>query len=829
MYTVDQFNISALQEYSGSFLDSVFYGDVLANNATNYIVDLSSSVVTESIDPFQRKRIWSRVDSSQTTALRKENILFSDRLKYKYSKTFGGSRTSNGFMTLVSNGEQWFDSFLPSPLDIGKTNGIKFAFLPGTSGSLEAAPNFNLPSAGANDIPIIFGTTVPAGLSNVADAIDTTWLSNPYPFQARYKNIARKTSTTFTLPQRENVEIDLSTGALIFPVSQSDSVGTIYYIASDQPEGFFNTLYEGEYLDRLTSSEFIQTSFPNGVHLTSSFSGSHAHDFPGGIFGANSEAQQVLFGGHGIIVKRQQGTSGWTIIQEGEPYDLNGAANSRGPNSFGFLQFGVWVFVGTGAKILTNTSYNLSTAFQARTPSDSYAGDFYDVAYECSDTTFTSTNKFVAVGSEGEIQYSSDGYTGATWARTAGSPYGSFKFRSVDYSPKHDVFVAVGDGGRIYYSTTGNPAGTWTQVPQTGNLSGFTDDLYTVKCHYGTTTGHIVVAGANGAIAVCDAFPSSPANWQVCTPANSYTGTFRGSARTSQDSTGGADYLFYLVGSAGMIQAIKDNGATVEEITENPDNTQLQFNTITDRALWPSPVKEWPTTGDYVVAGDTFYTTKNAIGRVVDIESDGYTYLSSSDGYKGFVNTGDVIPLGGSGISANSFYTRSKFEDTMKTFFGFGKGASIALPDGFLPGDINFLPNVSVDFLDKKTIVSDNQLEFFRFIGPKPLGYRYGIYNPSPKSTKCIFRRDHFGHPRDMLEQRPMTKFFLPASDTSNQTVTQGAVVVQFVSGTSSYDRAKTYLTASSEVSFNKKDSGIYDFECKSGQPFFDNQLGLED
>lgn len=828
MSTPDQYLINQLQYYSASYTDGVFYGNVLSNNATQYKVQISGSVltdITESIDPFQRSLIWSKAFSLGTLELKKRNLLYSDRIKFKQGKTFGGSKTANAYLTLVCSEEQVYDSFLPSPLDISKVNNVDYAFMSSVSGSLQASTNFSLPAAGGNDIPIIFGKSVPTSLLNVSGAIDTTWLTNPFPFQARYKTLSRITNESYILPEKQDVSVDFSTGQLISPVSQSDVIGTVYYISAQEPEGFTNSIYEGEHQDRLIAAPFTEMNFPEGVSLTSSFYGSHAHDFAGSAFGQNSEAQQILVGTNGLIVKRQEGTLGWSIVQEGLSYHLSGASSSRGPNFFGFQQFGYWALVGTGGTILTNDDYALGSNFTT-VSANGYTGNFTGVAYECADSTFNSANKFVAVGTNGEIQHSTD-YTGATWSRPTGSPYGAgaFDFYDIDYDVTHDMFIAVGTGGVIYYSAAGDPTTTWTQVSQTGNLSGFTDDLFTVCCHYGGG-GQIVVAGANGAIATCDASPISPANWTVQTAASSYTGTFRGSARSSNDSTGGGDYLFYLVGDNGMIQACKDDGDSWEEIIESPNDTNLQYNTITSKGLWPDPSKQWPTTGDYIVAGDAYFTTKNAIGRVVDIESTSYSYDQESGG---FVNTGDLISPGGSGLSIGSSYTRSKLSDGLKTFFGIGPGVSIQLPDTFLPGTIDFLPGVAVDFHDIKTITDDNQVEFFRFIGPKPLGYRYGIYNTKPTGTKCVFRRDHFGHPRDMLEQRQLTKFFLPSSDTTNQTITQGAVVVTFVSGTQSYDRAKMYLTASSEVSFNKKDSGIYDFECKAGQPFYDDQVGLEE
>lgn len=831
MTTTDQFQLSSLQEYSGSFLDSVYYGNVLSNNSELYIIDLSSSVVTESIDPFQRSRIWSKADESITTGFRKRNILYSDRVKYQENITFGGSRTSNGFMSIGTQGEHYFDSFVPSPLNIGKANGIKYALLPGSSGTLEGSSNYNLPACAPADIPILFGNSVPSGLEEVSGAIDTSWLQSPYPFQAKYKNITRTFNDSFSLSEKLNAEVDLSTGAIISPVSQSDTVGTVYYISDQTTSGFSNAIYEGEFIDRLTVSPFTQMTFPiDLLPFTTVFNGSHTTDFRSA--GAPSGGQQILVGDDGVVIRRQEGIEGWFLVQDGQAFNYYDASSSRGLNSFFQYRFGAWVIVGEGGRIHIGDTSNFYSGIDtvAATAGSSYSGTFYGVAH---DMTFIAPNngssRFVAVGESGEIQYSAD-YTGTgTWTRPSGAPYGSATFRAIDYHPGFDQFIAVGDNGIIYYSAVGDPTAAWTAVTKIGNLSEFTGSLHTVRCAYGAQTpssGYIVVAGANGAIATCEGVAITEGGWTVRTAADGYTGTFRGSARPTTDVTGGSEYTFYLVGDGGMIQTCQGNGSTWEVVSESPDDSNLQYNTITSAGIWESPDRNWSTTGDYIVAGSPYFLTKNLIGRVVDIESTGYTWLSGSD-FTGFVNTGTTIDKGGSGTAPSSKYVRSTSADSLKTFFGFGKGASINIPGDFTPSQLTFLPNVSVSFADTKYIVDDNQFEFARFIGPRPNGFRYGIENVVPTQTKCVFRRNKFGQPRDMLEQRPSGKFYLTDGETGAHTTTQAAVLVTFISGSTSYERAKTYLTASSEVSFNKKDSGIYDFEYKSGQPFFDDQIGL--
>ena len=95
-------------------------------------------------------------------------------------------------------------------------------------------------------------------------------------------------------------------------------------------------------------------------------------------------------------------------------------------------------------------------------------------------------------------------------------------------------------------------------------------------------------------------------------------------------------------------------------------------------------------------------------------------------------------------------------------------------------------------------------------------GWRYGVVSAFPYYSSCIFRSSRFGQFRDMFEQRKNTKFFDPfGTIVGNKGLSGAAVQVKFVSGSSSE-------ITSSNPSFNPNDSGNYDFECKSGQPWQD-------
>jgi len=107
-------------------------------------------------------------------------------------------------------------------------------------------------------------------------------------------------------------------------------------------------------------------------------------------------------------------------------------------------------------------------------------------------------------------------------------------------------------------------------------------------------------------------------------------------------------------------------------------------------------------------------------------------------------------------------------------------------------------------------------------------GWKYGIYNGLPTKFSCVFRRDHFGHPRDLLEGRPYTKTF-------NDPVAGGpldeAGGISFLSGSALSGESDNWLTASVYSSrdvvaayrVNPYGSGIFDKAYRASMPWFDN------
>ena len=95
-------------------------------------------------------------------------------------------------------------------------------------------------------------------------------------------------------------------------------------------------------------------------------------------------------------------------------------------------------------------------------------------------------------------------------------------------------------------------------------------------------------------------------------------------------------------------------------------------------------------------------------------------------------------------------------------------------------------------------------------------GWKYGMMNGFSLRSGQIFRRDHFGQPRDMLEQRLDAKFFDElglASDGNASTV---------VSVKSSPVQVKFYDSAGNQTDALKTLSSNVSFEATSSQPYTD-------
>lgn len=107
-------------------------------------------------------------------------------------------------------------------------------------------------------------------------------------------------------------------------------------------------------------------------------------------------------------------------------------------------------------------------------------------------------------------------------------------------------------------------------------------------------------------------------------------------------------------------------------------------------------------------------------------------------------------------------------------------------------------------------------------------GWKYGLYNGVPTNFSAVFRQNHYGQFRDMLEQRIYTKAY-------NNPLIGGPMDnnggINFISGSALLGESNDYITASIYASDNVTEayrvnpygSGIFDKEYRASQPWYDN------
>jgi len=113
--------------------------------------------------------------------------------------------------------------------------------------------------------------------------------------------------------------------------------------------------------------------------------------------------------------------------------------------------------------------------------------------------------------------------------------------------------------------------------------------------------------------------------------------------------------------------------------------------------------------------------------------------------------------------------------------------------------------------------VEDFNIHYLRLTG-----WKYGVYHALPCYSSCHFRRGKFGMFRDMLEQRPYTKFVKISINNNNKRRNNTKVENLGAACLFTFLSSSTAFVTSSNPSLNTRDSGIYDIEGKAGQPFAD-------
>lgn len=163
------------------------------------------------------------------------------------------------------------------------------------------------------------------------------------------------------------------------------------------------------------------------------------------------------------------------------------------------------------------------------------------------------------------------------------------------------------------------------------------------------------------------------------------------------------------------------------------------------------------------------------------------------------------------------------WSDLSKTFYGTGDGGKTVFgrygensgSQGGTGLDLGrYQPRFAFQYKPGASAIATSALVSIPLIR----GFKFGVKNTIAEPATARFSRKHFGHVRDMLEQR---QGYATINKKTGARI-YAPVSVTFVSGTTSFQRSVWYASSSTTTDFNPRDSGIYDTFYRAGQPFFD-------
>lgn len=199
-------------------------------------------------------------------------------------------------------------------------------------------------------------------------------------------------------------------------------------------------------------------------------------------------------------------------------------------------------------------------------------------------------------------------------------------------------------------------------------------------------------------------------------------------------------------------------------------------------------------------------------------------------------------PLGSITTAGFQLTSSAGVADAVKALFGFGDmnnrihtnldPASTIDANGAYTGRTYFGTTHWADCRLRKT--DEIEPNFYNWgnwwsVSPIIRGWKYGVYSGLPAFSKAYFRRSSFGQFRDMLEQRPYTKYYQtaennPGIENFRQGTTPAAVTVKFVDAAGKLTRPEN--TWSQNLSFEATSSVPYfDGETRNRQPINTNTL----
>lgn len=227
-------------------------------------------------------------------------------------------------------------------------------------------------------------------------------------------------------------------------------------------------------------------------------------------------------------------------------------------------------------------------------------------------------------------------------------------------------------------------------------------------------------------------------------------------------------------------------------------------------------------------SGTTVKIDKRSLTDVIFINRGFYGYSKGSPGSSPVNNSYESWTDVNLSSNTSPLITGSMtFDDISKTMFGFGDANNVTYRDTI--SNAGSYIGSSSNGVEPQPIYGGNHLPEFKenhyfpsqelqtAQGPVIRGWKYGVASGLPLFSKCIWRRNRYGQMRDMLEQRPYTKYYtiedsamsMGVKSTKEKTnVLDGPISVRFVD--SSGNTTSPELTWSQNLSFEVTSSFPY-------------------
>ncbi len=202
-----------------------------------------------------------------------------------------------------------------------------------------------------------------------------------------------------------------------------------------------------------------------------------------------------------------------------------------------------------------------------------------------------------------------------------------------------------------------------------------------------------------------------------------------------------------------------------------------------------------------ILSKDTYYD--GTFGRFREVNYDGGTFIAFVR-YGAAVNVYDDVRYHIDGnIAMAGFYKGIPYSEFVKYVYGIGDKKSLT----------------ANDHAQGKSYELDGVNTLNQWYGAGIRGWKYGMYNGFPTTATCVFRRDRFGQPRDMLEQRIFTKLYDDRPEGTKSAL-PSPVQVSFLDR--SGNKTDPSYTLSSNLSFEATSSYPYSDGVARNRPEFD-------